>query len=378
MKPEYIVSAMLTAFQISQHSHCVRRKAGAMVIARDPVENRPVVLGWGTNGMPTGHDTNCCEIPASEDFVPQEGDPYGHLMTNPSVVHAEVRALQQAGERARGAIVVCTDTPCPQCMEALNAAGIAEFYYMFDYRLMDHLAGAEFKISKMDAGEVMMFASDVTRALRVRMIADMREKAGSLGISMLPMPSWFEAAARERPSLLTGRGLRPEMSSTKRMRNYIPAIHELPPTLAGSKLYRPDPAEVMHSLQLSRLEVALTGWAFNMDLAKVREHGDLPFTMKDLRDAQSKLGAHTEQETDVSTQDDDYVGPDEFRRIDKLDMFNVSAVSTGRVGTVLAMDPGNGTAALMQLDDAKQSDSGNEDQRSYTTSTTDTGNQCND
>lgn len=171
MKREYLVSAMLTAFQISTHSHCVRRQAGAMIIARDESENRPEVFGWGANGMPSGHETNCCEIPASPDFVPEAGDPHGHLMTNPEVVHAEIRALRQAGERARGAIMVCTDTPCPECMAALNAAGIAEFHYMFDYRLMDHLQHATFKISQLDADEVLCMIQTVGKKLESRIAA---------------------------------------------------------------------------------------------------------------------------------------------------------------------------------------------------------------
>lgn len=179
MKSEYLVSAMLTAFQISNHSHCVRRKAGAVIIARDAVENRPVVLGWGCNGMPSGHDTNCCEIPASDDFVPQAGDPHGHLMTHPDVMHAEIRALSQAGERARGAIVLCTDTPCPQCMEALDAAGIAEFHYLFDYRLMDHLQHATFKISKMDMQSVLNFQHETTNALYERIASEMEIKVAA-------------------------------------------------------------------------------------------------------------------------------------------------------------------------------------------------------
>lgn len=168
MKHEYLVSAMMTAFQISQHSHCVRRKAGATLIARDPAENRPVMLGWGANGMPSGHDTNCCELPASPDFVPEAGDPYGHLMTNPDVIHAEIRALQQAGESARGAIMLCTDTPCPLCMEALNKAGISKFYYLFNYRLQDHLVNATFEIIQMDADEVLCLIQSMTKRLESR------------------------------------------------------------------------------------------------------------------------------------------------------------------------------------------------------------------
>ena len=174
MKHEYIVSAALTAFQISTHSHCVRRQAGAIIIARDAIENRPEVLGWGANGMPSGHATNCCEIPAAPDFVPQAGDPYGHLMTNPEVVHAEIRALRQAGERARGAIMVCTDTPCPECLKALNDAGIAEFYYLFDYRLTAHLQDATFKISQIDVDEVLCLSQALSKRIGHRINTNLK------------------------------------------------------------------------------------------------------------------------------------------------------------------------------------------------------------
>lgn len=170
MKHEYIVSAMLTAFQISQHSHCVRRKAGAVIIACDGTENRPEVLGWGANGMPSGHSTNVCELEASPDFVPEAGDPYGHLMTNPEVIHAEIRALAQAGDRARGAIMVCTDTPCPDCMQALKAAGISEFFFMFPYRLMGHLKGATFKISQIDHDDVLCLSQATSKQLSARIV----------------------------------------------------------------------------------------------------------------------------------------------------------------------------------------------------------------
>ena len=127
LKHEHIVGALATAFTIAQHSPSERRKVGAVVIARDAVENRPHILGWGANGMPTGHQTNCCEIPAPSDYVPYAGDPHAGLATHPDVVHAERRALRQAGDRAKNAIVVCTDTPCPDCMAELNALGISQF-----------------------------------------------------------------------------------------------------------------------------------------------------------------------------------------------------------------------------------------------------------
>lgn len=169
LKHEHIVGALATAFTIAQHSPSERRKVGAVVIARDAVENRPHILGWGANGMPTGHQTNCCEIPAPSDYVPYAGDPHAGLATHPDVVHAERRALRQAGDRAKNAIVVCTDTPCPDCMSELNARGISQFYYMFDYRLQGHLADAQFEIIRIEPSEVYSFLSRAAHAFEARL-----------------------------------------------------------------------------------------------------------------------------------------------------------------------------------------------------------------
>ncbi|MGH3793419.1 MAG: bifunctional diaminohydroxyphosphoribosylaminopyrimidine deaminase/5-amino-6-(5-phosphoribosylamino)uracil reductase RibD [Pseudonocardiaceae bacterium] len=63
----------------------------------------------------------------------------------PGGPHAEVRALAQAGERARGGTAVVTLEPCaqhgrtPPCTDALLAAGVAEVHYAVDD---PHPAGA--------------------------------------------------------------------------------------------------------------------------------------------------------------------------------------------------------------------------------------------
>lgn len=134
-KSDQLLSSMLAAHQISTLSHCVRRKAGAVVICRDDKERRPRILGWGVNGMPTGED-NCCELPAPDHHQAPAGDPFPHLVTNPRVIHAEIRAIQQAmqtGVQPRDMIVLCTDSPCPECAIAIDRLGIAEVFFMFSY-----------------------------------------------------------------------------------------------------------------------------------------------------------------------------------------------------------------------------------------------------
>jgi diaminohydroxyphosphoribosylaminopyrimidine deaminase/5-amino-6-(5-phosphoribosylamino)uracil reductase len=97
-----------------------------------------------------GHDTDVTHMREAL-AVAERG--WGHVSPNPMVgavvlagdevvgrgwyegprgaPHAEVRALREAGDRARGATVVCTLEPCnhhgatPPCTEALVAAGVA-------------------------------------------------------------------------------------------------------------------------------------------------------------------------------------------------------------------------------------------------------------
>ena len=137
MKEQFILSGMAVAHQISTLSHALRRQVGAVIIAPDPYENRPIVLGWGVNGTPTGYHTNSCEIRIDE----QGGDVLSNLVTHDQVIHAEIRALKQAGELAKGAILLCTDSPCPDCWQALVDAGISHVYYLFEYHATKHIKG---------------------------------------------------------------------------------------------------------------------------------------------------------------------------------------------------------------------------------------------
>ena len=156
LKYDQLISSMLSAHQISTLSHCVRRKAGAVVICRDSQERRPHIVGWGVNGMPTGED-NCCELPAPEGHAAPTGDPYPDLVTNPRVVHAEIRAIEQAlrsGVNPSDMIVLCTDSPCPACAKAIDNIGIPDVFFMFNY----HAAcspDTKFRLMRIDPNLVL-------------------------------------------------------------------------------------------------------------------------------------------------------------------------------------------------------------------------------
>ncbi|HLA81781.1 MAG TPA: bifunctional diaminohydroxyphosphoribosylaminopyrimidine deaminase/5-amino-6-(5-phosphoribosylamino)uracil reductase RibD, partial [Thermoleophilia bacterium] len=73
--------------------------------------------------------------PAVGAIIVRDGEIVGEGFTQPAGSwHAEVMALRQAGEKARGATLYCTLEPCchfgrtPPCTDSIIAAGIAEIH----------------------------------------------------------------------------------------------------------------------------------------------------------------------------------------------------------------------------------------------------------
>ena len=91
--------------------------------------SRALALAW-TAPEPTSPN------PTVGAVVVADGEIIGEGVTEPPPGrHAEIVALEQAGERARGAMLYVTLEPCrhfgrtPPCTDAIIAAGIAEVHY---------------------------------------------------------------------------------------------------------------------------------------------------------------------------------------------------------------------------------------------------------
>ena len=97
---------------------CRRRQVAAVLVA--PSGD---IVGKGWNGLRRGSCrggdcprglTTYAEVPAFSEYA-----------SNCAALHAEVSAITEAGERARGAALYVTCAPCPDCARAIVAAGVA-------------------------------------------------------------------------------------------------------------------------------------------------------------------------------------------------------------------------------------------------------------
>lgn len=104
----------------STMSTCSRRQVGAVV-----VQDRKVI-GNGFNGVPSKKlhcsDGGCPRGKLSYSDVPAGAD-YNQFPC--TAIHAEHNAILQAGlAECRGATLYVTDTPCQQCSNLIEHAGI--------------------------------------------------------------------------------------------------------------------------------------------------------------------------------------------------------------------------------------------------------------
>lgn len=110
-RPSWDEYFMATAKLMSTRSTCDRLYVGAVIVK----DNR--IIGEGYNGSIAGHP-HCDEV--------------GHLMYEGGckrTIHAEANALQNCTINPKGATAYVTHYPCPDCMKALNQAGIINVVY---------------------------------------------------------------------------------------------------------------------------------------------------------------------------------------------------------------------------------------------------------
>lgn len=114
---------MAQSLLLSTRSTCTRLAVGATV-----VRDRRVISG-GYNGSVSG-DVHCSEVGC---YVVD-----GHCVRT---VHAEVNAIIQCakfGAPTEGADIYVSHFPCLQCTKTIIQAGIANVYYLHEYRTSDY------------------------------------------------------------------------------------------------------------------------------------------------------------------------------------------------------------------------------------------------
>ena len=114
---------MAQSLLLSTRSTCERLAVGATV-----VRDKRVISG-GYNGSVSG-DVHCSEVGC---YVVE-----GHCVRT---VHAEVNAIIQCakfGASTEGAAIYVTHFPCLQCTKTIIQAGIANVYFLHDYRTNEY------------------------------------------------------------------------------------------------------------------------------------------------------------------------------------------------------------------------------------------------
>jgi diaminohydroxyphosphoribosylaminopyrimidine deaminase/5-amino-6-(5-phosphoribosylamino)uracil reductase len=152
---------------------------GKWQVDTESAMRRAVVLSSGVVGQTSPNP------PVGAVVLDRDGNAVGEGATAPAGgPHAEVVALQQAGTRARGGIVVCTLEPCNHvgrtgpCTAAILEAGVAEVVFACD-----------------DPTEVAGGGAEVLRAGGVEV------RAGLLGdeVAAGPLEGWLHAQRTGRP-----------------------------------------------------------------------------------------------------------------------------------------------------------------------------------
>jgi dCMP deaminase len=120
-----------TAILFSEMSWAKRKKVGAIIVKDG------IIISQGWNGTPSGFDNSCEEIV----WEPNEG-PWGDqgkyvFKTKAEVIHAEMNALLKCARSnvsSKGGTLYVTLSPCIECSKAILQSGIAEVYYLEEYR----------------------------------------------------------------------------------------------------------------------------------------------------------------------------------------------------------------------------------------------------
>jgi dCMP deaminase len=128
MKQKHRIAHMKSAFNYAECSTAVRLQVGCVLVK----DNRIISIGY--NGMPAGWDNRC----ETSELCKQLVEPV--LVSKPEVLHAETNAiakLARSSESGDGCTAFVTHQPCLDCAKLLYQSGVAEVYYVHEYRRND-------------------------------------------------------------------------------------------------------------------------------------------------------------------------------------------------------------------------------------------------
>ena len=114
---------MQNALNMATLSQAIRKKVGCILVTPENLQ-----IG-AYNGQPSGWD-NCCE-----DV--HETELFEHLVTKPTVIHAELNAILHAarqGVSVKGATLYTTLSCCTACSAMIAQAGVKRVVYKEEYR----------------------------------------------------------------------------------------------------------------------------------------------------------------------------------------------------------------------------------------------------
>ncbi len=116
---------MSCAESIATLSHAERKKVGCVLVTPENV------MLSSYNGTPSGWDNRCEDVHETELFE--------HLVTKPTVIHAELNAILHAarqGASVKDSTIYITLSPCAACSAMIAQAGIKRVVYQEGYRDM--------------------------------------------------------------------------------------------------------------------------------------------------------------------------------------------------------------------------------------------------
>ena len=134
IKKKWVTMYLDLCDRISEESHAVRLKVGAVFVSPDGV------ISIGINGMPSG-GSNVCENSMDEtEFISGTINPYKivkRLITKPECSHAEENLYQKLmlqGVSTKEGSIFISHSPCIQCAKIIVGSGVKLVVYRNEYR----------------------------------------------------------------------------------------------------------------------------------------------------------------------------------------------------------------------------------------------------